>query len=170
MLLRSGLISPGDDLPIPSFVVRYVSPSRMGSDPYNNDRIVGPLPEAFRERPGDQELSVTWCEYFQGGSEAQLRCAIEAIRKSKLKVSKTACFCVANTNDLFDTISGYGRKGRAVFLPEDDNPAHSGIYGISPAELTLLEKLASETWRAFLTKSMADALPTSECEKSPFVA
>lgn len=134
-----------------------------------NGQLLGPYPNAFERRQVDEELSVTWCEYFVGEPNQQLRCAIEAIRNSKLDVKPLACFCVADTPRILDAVQDSGNRGRAVYLPEADNHAHAGIYGIDPENALLLQTLASEVWKEYLTKTIADNLPAAECAKSPKV-
>jgi hypothetical protein len=160
------LVSNGDDLPRPSTVVHYAGFNRMAKD--NDDRILGPFPSAFERQPDHDSLSVTWSEYYVGAPDVRLRCAIEAIRSS-LNVKPKACFCVAYTEELLAIITKHGQVGRAVYLPEDDNPAHAGIYGIAPEELLLQEALAATAWSRFLTKEMANNLPLDKCTKSPHV-
>ena len=162
------MISDGDDLPNPSILVRYVGFNKMRKD--ENDNIISPYYTAFEERPAEDYLSVTWCEHYVGCPDEQLRCAIDAIRNSNIDVRPKACFCIVNTEQLKAASAGHGAKIREVYLPEDDNPAHAGIYGISPTETILLEKLATETWSRFLTKDAADALPQSKCAKFAGVA
>lgn len=154
----------GDDIPYDSRVVRYVPFGRMEKD--ENDQLLRPYPNAFERRLVDEELSVTWCEYFAGAPDQQLRCAIEAIRNSKLDVKSLACFCVAESPRLLDAIRTTGGQGRAVYLPEADNPAHAGIYGIDPENALLLQALACEVWRKYLTRTTADQLPLTDCTKS----
>ena len=160
------MVAKGDDLPIPSRVVRYVPSGRMRKHEDDDNIIFGPNPNAFEQRATDNYLSVTWCQYFEGSKDQQLRCSIEAIRNSKLEVKPKACFCIAETDSLFAAIQDAGKHGRAVYHPEDDNLAHAGIYGIAPDELQLLARLADEVWSDYLTKGAADALPTSDCAKS----
>jgi hypothetical protein len=127
-----------------------------------DDNYIRPALAAFQRRQDHDSLSVTWWEYFDGEGESQLRCAIEALRNS-LDVRPKGCFCVADVQSLLAVVADHGGKARAVFLPEDNNPAHAGIYGISPEESQLLEKLAIETWSRFLTKTMADDLQLQDC-------
>ncbi|ANB33277.1 hypothetical protein M2324_003604 [Rhodovulum sulfidophilum] len=131
-----------------------------------DDNFLGPYPSAFEERAVDDYLSVTWCEYFVGSDDEQLRCSVEAIRSSNMDVRPKACFCLANTTDVLAAIDDAGSNGRAVYHPEGDNDAHAGIYGIAPEEAKLLARLADEVWCAFLTKDTANALPESGCAKS----
>ena len=159
------MVTEGDDLPIPSRVVRYVPSGRMRRDPDDNDKIYGPNPNAFERNKDHEYLSVTWCEYFLGSTDEQLRCAIEALRRS-LNVSPKACFCVASTQKVVTAVLDFERNGRAVYYPVDDNKAHAGIHGIDPEQTTLLDYLAAEIWCQYFTRESADALPTSGCVKS----
>jgi len=158
------LTAEGDDLPNPSRVVRYVPYGKMRKD--EDDNFLGPLPSAFEEREVDDNLSVTWCEYFDGSDEEQLSCSVEAIRNSNMNVKAKACFCVAETPNVLAAIDAAGDNGRAVYHPVDDNDAHAGIYGIAPDDAHLLARLADEVWCDYLTKDTADALPASGCAKS----
>ncbi|SEK85884.1 hypothetical protein SAMN05443999_102415 [Roseovarius azorensis] len=158
------MTADGDDIPMPSRVVRYVPFGRMDKDEHDN--FLRPYPNAFAQRESEDYLSVTWCEYFNGSANEQIRCSVEAIRASNINVKPKACFCVANTPEVLAAIEDRGRRGRAIYLPEDDNAAHAGIYGIAPEDALLLERLSNEVWCEYLTKATADALPMSECAKS----
>lgn len=168
------MVSEGDELPNPSTVVRYVGFNQME---HYGGNVVGPLPTAFEGRATDDSLSVTWCEYFVGDPDHQLRCAIETIRSS-MNVKAKACFCVARTDHLAAAGATFGRAPKAVYLPVHGNDAHAGILDVMPAdleaitedELKLLDLLAGQAWSRFLTREMADELPLAQCEKSPDVA
>lgn len=159
------MTSRGDDLPNPTRVLRFVPYGRMLRDP-DDDRFICPAPEAFRPRPGEDYLSVTWCEYYQGSREQQLRCAIEAMRNSSLTVGNKACFCEVDTGVLFAAMAHFGRAGRAVYLPEDDNEAHSGLYGLSEDDGLILEVISDTFAQSWLDKERADGLPICECIRS----
>ncbi len=165
LVRRFGLTADGDDLPNPSRVVRYVPYGKMRRDG-DSDICLGPAPSAFEAGPRHRYLSVTWCEFFEGEADAQLRCAVEAIRGSKIGVRAKACFCVASAAEVLNAIADAGRVGRAVYHPEDDNAAHAGVHGVPSEEALLLSRLADEVWSTFLTKDTANALPTRNCTKS----
>lgn len=154
----------GDDLPNSGRVIRYVPYAKMRRD--EDDNFLGPSYSAFEERPNEDYLSVTWCEYFSGTDDQQCRCSIEAIRNSKMNVKPKACFCVASIEDVLHTINDSGRTGRIIYYPVEDNYAHAGVHNISADDLKLMERLATETWSSFLTKEGADALPLGDCSKS----
>jgi hypothetical protein len=158
------LVTDGDELPTPGTVVRYVGFNKMAKD--EDDRVLEPLPSAFEMRPNEEYLSITWAEYYVGASDQRLRCAVEAIRSSR-DVGPKGCFCVADLDELMAVITTRSSKGRAVYLPQDDNPAHAGIYGVSSEETLLQQILATTVWSQFLTKELADNLPFGDCAKAP---
>jgi len=170
------LVSEGDELPNPSNVVRYAGLAKMEKD--KDDTVFGPALTAFHGSPNEEYLSVTWCEYFVGNADQQLRCAIEALRKSSYKPGKYGCFCIGKTDDILAAGRSFGRNPKAVYHPEEDNKAHAGIHDIAPRDLDavtdeealLLGLLAEQAWTRFLTKDMADNLPLGDCAKSPDVA
>ena len=170
------MVSEGDELPNPSTVVRYAGFAQMDKD--KDETVFGPSPTAFQGRRNEDYLSVTWCEYFVGTPEAQLRCAIEALRNSSYKPTAKGCFCVGMTDEISAVGRRHGRSPRAVYHPEEDNKAHAGIYDLVPRDLDavtdeeahLLNTLAGQEWSHFLTKEMADALPLEVCEKSADVS
>lgn len=158
------MIRKNDELPNPSTINRYVGLARMLKD--NDGNVEGPSHEAFAVRPNESYLSVTWADYFEGNPDKQLRCGIEAIRSSNYKPAPRGYYCVAITADIRATAYKFGIMPREVYLPEDDNPAHAGVYGISIEDRRLHEELASETWSRFLSREMADALPLMQCTKA----
>lgn len=165
------MLKAGDDLPNPSTVVRYVGLGQMETD--GDQNALGPAPAAFEGRQQDTYLSVTWCDFFLGDLNSRIRCAIEAIRGS-MNVKPKACFCVARTDRLIEAGASFGRGVRAVFHPEEDNLAHSGIYNLAPVDLDaitpeeseLLSLLAGEAWSQFFTRETANLLPATECMTS----
>lgn len=157
------MISEGDELPEPAHLVRFVGFAKMFKD--EDDRVVGPSAAAFEPREGEDYLSVTWCDFFSGVEDEQVRCAIEMIRGS-MKVGSKACFCVASSESIREAVEKFSLKPRFVYYPEEDNPAHSGLHCLDGAEAALLELLATNHWSEFLTRDAADALPLSRCEMS----
>lgn len=161
------MTAEGDDLPNPSRIVRYVPYGKMRRD--EDDNYIGPLPSAFEERPVEDYLSVTWCEYYDGSADAQLRCAIEAIRNSNMNVKAKACFCLADSPAVLHAVAEAERVGRVIYHPEDDNQAHAGVHGVTPDDAHLLARLADEVWFSFLTRETADRIPLGDCNKSAAV-
>lgn len=170
------MVSEGDELPNPSTVVRYAGFGQMEKD--KEDTVYGPSPTAFQGRPNEEYLSVTWCEYFVGTADQQLRCAIEALRNSSYKPAPKGCFCVGNTDELLAAGRSHGRNPTAVYHPEEDNKAHAGLHDLAPKDLDavtdeealLLSLLAGHAWSRFLTKDLADALHLGPCGTSPDVS
>ena len=65
------MVSEGDELPNPSNVVRYAGFGKMAKD--KDETVSGPSPTAFHGSPDEDYLSVTWCEYFVGTADQQLK-------------------------------------------------------------------------------------------------
>ena len=144
-------------------VVRFVPWGKLRKD--EDDNVLGVLGVAFALRDGEAGLSVTWCEYFKGTSDEMLRCAIEAIRNSDMKVGAKAQFSVAQVEYLKSFASENGKKFRFIHEPEDDNAAHAAVRGwIRPEEDDLLELIAEDYWCELIDKSTADQLPLCDCE------
>lgn len=131
-----------------------------------DDVVQGPSVDAFKLRDGENYLSVTWCDYYAGTVPEQLRCAVEAIRNSAMKVGGKACFCVATTDQVKHASSTFGVIPAFRYYPEADNVAHAGVHELQHAEEALLQLLADEHWSEFLTKDEADALPCTECQRA----
>lgn len=156
--------------------MRYAGFAQMEKD--QNDVVSGPSATAFHGRRNEDYLSVTWCEYFVGAADLQLRCAIEALRNSKYTPAPKGCFCVGKIDQISSAGRNHGRDPKAVYHPEEDNKAHAGIHDVAPRDLdaitdeetVLLDLLATQAWSRFLTKDMADTLPLALCEKSPDVS
>jgi hypothetical protein len=147
-------------------VVRYVPWGKLRRD--EDDNVLGSLPAAFALREDEEYLSVTWCEYFAGTPDESLRCAIEAIRGSAIKVGQKARFAVGEVGRLRRRAEGRekARKLRIIHEPEDDNQAHAAIRHWPREDDELLELLAEDEWSKLLTAADADALPLTDCLKS----
>lgn len=150
-----------DQLPDEHRVLRYVPWSKLRKD--ENDNVLGVLGEAFQLRAEkDSYLSVTWCEYYHGASDECLRCAAEAIRKSR-NVGPKGQFAVAQVGLLKGFMQRAEIPIRVLHQPEPDNPAHAAILRWPREEFELLEQLVEEHWLLRLNKSEVDNLPPSDC-------
>ncbi len=144
-------------------IVRFVPWSKLRRD--EDDNVLGPLPQAFELREDEEYLSVTWCEYFNGGDDERLRCAIEAVRNSALTVGRKARFAVGNVGDVREAVEGRpnARKLRMIHQPEDDNQAHAALRHWPRSDHDLLALLAEDAWSGCMDATAADALPLTEC-------
>lgn len=148
-------------------IVRFVPWGKLRRD--EDDNVLGCLPAAFALRDEEEFLSVTWCEYFAGAPDEQLRCAIEAIRNSDLRVGRKAQFAVGLVGAIrarAESRSG-ARKLRIIHEPESDNAAHSAIRHWPRDDDELLDLLAQDEWSSLFTADQADDLPFSKCLTGP---
>ena len=159
------MLSEGDPIPVSSTVVRYVGFGKMAKDA--DDNIIGPAFTAFVMRSGEDYLSVSWCQFYSGSVEEQMGCAIEDLRSS-LNVKPKGCFCVAEVEKLKQDADLFSASLATFFHPMDENPSHAGIYGIGTDNRQLQDYVARKSWRRFLTKENADALPSGDCKTANF--
>lgn len=147
-------------------IVRFVPWTKLRKD--EDDNVLGVLPDAFALKDGEPSLSVTWCEYYAGVADEQLRCAIEAIRGS-IKVGGKARFALGEVGRVRACAEGRpnARRLRIIHDPEDNNPAHASLINWPRDDLQLLELLAETEWSQLLTGPDADQLPLTECAAGP---
>lgn len=148
-------------------VVRYVPWAKLRRD--ENDNVLGVLPQAFSLRADEEYLSVTWCEYFSGTPDEQLRCAIEAIRGSAIDVRPKAQFATGVVGEIRAHMQSDPKNHRLRFVhePTQDNDAHAAIKRWPDHSDDLLELLAAEIWADCTDKTQADALPLGQCQAAP---
>ncbi|AJD43773.1 hypothetical protein C9413_24465 [Rhizobium sp. SEMIA 4085] len=137
----------------------------LGQNFDEDDNVVGVRPQAFELRPDEPYLSSTWCEYFSGAQDQQLRCAIEAIRNSNLKVGGKAQFAVGLVREIRQLVDARpnAKKIRIIHEPEEDNEAHAAMRHWPESDVELFDLLAQSVWSMLYNSEAADALPTSEC-------
>lgn len=147
-------------------IVRFVPWGKLRKD--EDENVLGVLPQAFELRPDEEYLSVTWREFYAGDESEQMRCAVEAIRNSDLKVGPKARFAVAQIGDVRPIAEGRpkARKLRIIHEPEDDNEAHAAIRGWPTEDNELFDLLAASVWAQCFTGAEIDAMPQSSCARS----
>jgi hypothetical protein len=134
------------NLPHEHHVVRYVSYQRTRRD--ENDRVVGILSEAFRLRPDEAGLSVTWVEHFPGEWNEALQAAVAAIRRTT-NVRKKSAFTWGLVETIHQTCRSRGHGVRIIHAPEDGNTGHSEIRQLPREDELLLELLATDAFADF---------------------
>ena len=139
-----------DNLPPDHHVVRYVPFGRTRRD--EDDNVVGIYAEAFRRKPDEDGLSVTWIEHFAGGWDDQLQAAVTAIGHAQ-KVGAKSAFAWAQVGHIHDVCSARSHRIRIIHLPEDNNSGHSEIRQLPRDDEQLLETLAAEAFAEYRLKS-----------------
>jgi hypothetical protein len=147
-------------LPDKDHVVRYVPWARLRKDEDNN--VIGLLGAAFRLREGEEYLSATWVEFFEGEREENLGCAVRAIRASDIDVRPQSGFAVGNVALIkARCLADKNRlKIRIIHEKADDNPAHAALRLWPRDNELLLELLAETDWaETILNKKISEACP-----------
>jgi hypothetical protein len=164
MHLRSGGQVPSKYLLPEDRVIRYVPWGKLLKD--EDDNVLGTTGAAFQLREGEEYLSVTWCEYFEGEPDASMRCAVESIRASDLVVKPKGGFAVAAVGAIDQFMKFARRRLRFVHEAVDDNPAHTAVRGWVVDDIDLLDRLAEDVWSRVHLKPEIDAIPPTQCAAS----
>lgn len=150
-----------DAIPPIDRLIRFVPWSKLRKD--ENENVLGVMGAAFALRDGEEQLSVTWCEYFGGMGDECLRCAVEAIRSSR-SAGSLARYAVVKAEDVTTFMQERNVKVRILHEPEESNPAHSVVTRWPRDDFDLLEQLAGDVWCTTVSKADVDALPLINCE------
>jgi len=110
-----------------------------------NGNVLGPLPQAFRLRPGESYLSTTWCEYFKGTDQETIRCSVTELKNSNLVVKSKSRFCVGVVKDISDCLASFGKTARFIHEPKPSNPAYVAVRNW-PDDDEILDMIAGEIW------------------------
>ena len=132
MLPRFGGPVPSKYLEDPDRLVRYVPWGKLIKD--DDEKVIGVIGAAFALRSGEEYLSATWCEYFDGSSDQTLRCAVGAIRNSELKPSSKGHFAVAEVKAAAFMVVSLG-----FFTYRDQLPLRQFAGPVDPALRRWLE-------------------------------
>lgn len=143
------------NLPDEDHVLRHVPWNRLRRD--ENDRVLGPLPQAFALRAGEELLSVNWVEYFSN-PDSRLRDTIWAMRKIRTPGGKSA-FAKGNVGQIKRTCLAHGTSVRIVREPSAQNPSHAGIRRLPRDDLVLLAALAEEAFTDMIRNADIPAEP-----------
>lgn len=146
-------------------IVRYVPWSKLRKNE-EETVVYGPLGSAFALRKDEEYLSVTWCEYHSGSDDESLRCAVEKIRCSDLRVGGKARFAVARAAAVRKCAENIGKRVRIIHEAEADNPAHVAVRNWPSMDNEFLELIAEEVWADNFSNVEIDALPASPCNVS----
>lgn len=141
------------NLPNDAHIIRYISYTRLRFD--ENQCPVGVIGEAFRRKPEEDGLSVTWIEAFSENGDHQRWAAVSAMRAT-IKVGTKSAFAWAVTGIVRDICIQRNSKIRIIHAPEDGNPGHTEIRQIPRDDDVLLDMLASE---AFIDWAMNADIP-----------
>jgi len=128
----------GDVLPDSDHVAHYCGGSTIQED--------GEISAAaFTLRQNEEYLSVNWLEYLDSADRSSQIRNLQWVYASKLRVGANARIAVLNVGSLRAKVEqeSPGRHTlRVEHEPEEDDPSHSGIYGLPQDDEIAAELLA----------------------------
>ena len=128
-----------DDLLPPSdHVARFCKGKFISED----DRVE---PGAFMLRKDEEYLSVQWLEHLEKSSRREEISEVRKILSGHLKIRRPSKIAVLNVGRTCDhVVQGSGWNIRMLHKPEQNDCAHSGIYGTNQNH-ELIAELITET-------------------------
>jgi hypothetical protein len=139
-----------DALPHHDHVCRQIGFRHLVLD--EADHVVGISYTGFELGPNDDDLSVTWLEYFCGSWEEMVRAAFAATCRTRVPGRK-GVLAWANVGSIIEDCAKARRKVRVIHDPIDGNDAHALITQLPRDDIALLDLLATETFSAFFLNS-----------------
>lgn len=109
-------------------------------------KVIGFWPAAFAHRPSENDLSVTWLEYF-GGTHASNAASSKTAIQAHFKSGQPQAFGVAQVGSVKAMARANKKPVRVVYLPTQNNPAHSAIIFSHPTPDPGREDLAREFYK-----------------------
>lgn len=108
--------------------------------------VIGFWPAAFAHRKGEEDLSVTWLEYF-GGTHAANVSSSKAAIQTTYKNGQPHMFGVAQVGIVKALTETNKKPVRVVYYPTSSNPAHSAVIFPHPTPDPGREDLAREFYK-----------------------
>lgn len=123
-------INRDDPLPYTNHVARYCKPMCV------DEGMV--LASAFVPGENEAYLSVNWMEYYPGDIEEQIGAIKSVFDRKEYKVRKNGRFAVVGISKALKAVrTRSGKSINFIFLPEQDDPSHSGISSYSHEDLAV---------------------------------
>lgn len=112
-------------------------------------------PRAYALREGEEYLSVTSLNHFNGEKIVSLPLAVEAFRMSldSQKLPATSAFGMSRVDNFKQACRSSGENVRVVEEPVDNNPAHVAVRRYPADNQDLLNLLAATTFAESYTYS-----------------
>jgi hypothetical protein len=106
-------------LPRDDHIARCVRPTLVMRDEETNEAI-GVFPGAFELRRNEQNLSVSWEEYFRGGRHERMR---QIVKHSGLTLGPRHGYAVIQVGLFSDICANRGANVRVIHEPTDAKPS-----------------------------------------------
>lgn len=138
-----------EKIPEQDHILRYAGSNRLQRD--DQGRVIALAPQAFGLREGEDNLSVTWMEYFSHCCTPRGHGAVRAFRKSMTKpLGRNSAFGIANVGRLLSETKRQKRRLRVLQEPTPENAGHAIVGGYTNEDSNLLELLASSVFTELL--------------------
>jgi hypothetical protein len=136
-------LKKNESIPDDNHIVRRVSWANLLKDEDNN--VLGILPQAFKMKDTENELSANWLEYFPGSFNQQVVSVVQEIRK-RVAVKPKSGFAIGKVGEIKNMCKIKGYKTRIVYSNSSQNPSHVDICLYPREDMELFELLATEAW------------------------
>ncbi|OGW12311.1 MAG: hypothetical protein A3G93_15460 [Nitrospinae bacterium RIFCSPLOWO2_12_FULL_45_22] len=137
----------GDLIPDRDYISRYCSAMQCTEE----GQVTG---AAFQIRPSDKYLSVNWLEFLCLGNRQEEIREVRRILSSKLTLGAKAKIAVLNVGNILNYVRSQSPDSRNLSVfhePEENDPSHSGIYGLQSEDhliADLIAEIVQETYPA----------------------
>ena len=128
----------GDPVPEEDHISRYCSATRCTE----RGEVTG---AAFMLRSKDRYLSVNWMEFFRLVSREEVIREIRRVLESQLTLGTNAKIAVLKVGDVLNHVlneSPDSRKLSVLHEPLENDPSHSGIYGMGMEDHLIADLIA----------------------------
>jgi len=135
----------GEPAPNSDHVGRYCSGTHIRED----GTISG---TAFRPRPTDDFLSINWLEFLTSKNRDEQIRALREVLGLKLRLGANAKIAVHNVGELIDHVLSQSpdeRRLRVLHQPEEQDPSHSGVFGLTSEDDLVADLLAEAIQEAY---------------------
>jgi len=128
----------GDVIPDKDDIARYCKASYIQQD----GRVSG---EAFKLRPNEEFLSVSWVNYWCKDSFEENITVTRNVLQRNLRINRRAKLAVVNVGRMREDVqqASSGETVRVLHEPSSSDHSHSGIYGTNSIE-NLEEAIVAE--------------------------
>jgi len=136
----------GDPVPNKDHICRYCSATQCTE----KGQVTG---AAFQLRPIDENLSVNWLEFLRLASRQEQ--ISEVRRVLSLTLGAKAKIAVLNVGEILNyvrTQSPDSRNLSVLHNPEEDDPSHSGIYGLRYDDHLIADLIAEVVQETYLAR------------------
>lgn len=166
--LLYGLEMPSKYVENNEHIVRNVSWSKLRKNA-DETEVYGPAVGAFELRidKGEEYLSASWLEYFEGVREVQIKCIVEEVKGSNFVVGKKCRFAIGNVGEIKNAFKEAGKRNiRVINEPKPNNRAYVAVRGWVDDDQELLDLIAWDAWAEVWSLTDVEKIEQDGCQVS----